>query len=552
MTSAARPGCIGASLTMGQAHLSQRTPMPDLPHPPSCRWRPAALALLALQPWLAPTHAVQPEAIPPNPHLSWSLSHETWTLPGQERMGMVGGRVLMDLGPHWKAGVASYGAVEGQRGGFITLGVEAQTRWPLSERQDLTGSLFVGGGGGRDGRTLAGGGLMVRTALGVEHRLGAGHRIGLGLSHVDFPNGSIRSTQPYLSYAYDFPSLIWGGWPALPTGGTPEPGLALPLREQEFAVAARSYRIAAGAMQDNGLKAQHPRMQLLGAEWLSYLDERWFFKLQADGASGGQSAGYMQILLGGGYRLPVSAGQALKLHASLGPAGGGAVDTGGGLLTDLGIGWQVRLRPRQSLELSLSDVRAPGQSFHARSLGLKLVHHLEQPRSEGSPLSAGMLSGLDTERLRLRLVQQTYRGAGADWRCCFANLPVDNLGLQLDYLLSPAEQPRQWFLTGQGIAAYRGEAGAYMTGLVGGGVRQQLAPRWHAEAEALLGAAGGGGLRTGGGLVAQGNVGLSYQLTPQLGVMLSAGHMQALHDRFKARVLGLSLNYHFSSVTRPG
>lgn len=521
--------------------------MPDARLPSSPSLRAAALALLALPLLCA---AAQDDALPPNPALTWSLTDETWRLPGHERMGMAGGRVLMDLGPHWKAGVASYGALRGQRGGFITLGAEAQARWPLSERLDLTGNLFVGGGGGRDGRTLAGGGLMVRTAVGLEHRLGPGHRIGLGLSHVDFPNGSIRSTQPYLSYAHEFPSLLWGGWPDLPTSARPDAARPLALRAQEFAVVARDYRFAAGAMQDNGQRPQHPNLQLLGAEWLSYADERWFFKLESEGASGGQSAGYMQILLGGGYRLPLTGRQALKLHASLGPAGGGATDTGGGLITDLGLGWQVRLSARQSLELSLSEVRAPGRSFQARSLGLKLVHHLEQPRSDGAPLSAGVLAGLETERLRLRLVQQTYRGASADWRCCYPHLPVDNLGLQLDHMLDPPGQPRQWFLTGQGIAAYKGEAGAYMTGLVGAGLRQQLAPRWHAEAETLLGAAGGGGLRMGGGLVAQANLGLAYQLTPELGLMLSVGRMHALRDSFRAKVVGLSANYHFSSVTR--
>jgi hypothetical protein len=161
-----------------------------------------------------------------------------------------------------------------------------------------------------------------------------------------------------------------------------------------------------------------------------------------------------------------------------------------------------------------------------------------------------MLSGLDVERLRMRLVQQSYRGANPGWRCCYADLPVHNLGLQLDYMLGPTESARQWFLTGQGIAAYKGEAGAYMTGLVGAGLRQKLAPRWTAEVEALIGAAGGGGLRVGGGLVAQTNIGLGYQLTPQLGLMVTAGRMEALQGDFKAKVLGVSAVYHFSTVTR--
>lgn len=520
-------------------------------HPTSWRRRVALVLAAGLTSLYAGAQTSNPDTdIPPNPALTWSLTDETWQLPANESMGMVGGRVLMDVSPHWKMGVASYGALRGNRGGFITLGAEAQTHWSLGDQQTLVGNLFVGGGGGRDGRSLAGGGLMVRTSLGLVQHLGAGHHIGIGMSHVSFPEGRIRSTQPYLSYSYEFPSLLWGGWPSLPTGGTPERGNTLPSRNQEFAVVAYDYRLASDAMQDNGTKSQYPRMQLLGAEWLSYLDKHWFIKIEGAGALGGESAGYMQILLGGGYRVPLSARQSLKLHATAGPAGGGATDTGGGLLTDVGIGWQMRLLAHQSLELSVSDVRAPGRSFAARNVGVKLVHHLQQPRSDGQALSPALLSGLDTERLRMRLVQQSYQGASPDWRCCYAHLPVHNLGLQLDYMLGPTEQARQAFVTGQGIAAYKGEAGAYMTGLVGAGLRQKLAPRWTAEVEALVGAAGGGGLRMGGGLVAQTNIGLGYQLTPQLGLMVTAGRMEALRGEFKANVLGGSAVYHFSTVTR--
>ena len=472
--------------------------------------------------------------------LTWSLSQETWALPDNERMGMVGGRVLMDVLPHLQLGVASYGAVRGERGGFITLGGEAQTRWPLGARHDLVGGLFVGGGGGRDGRTLAGGGLMLRTHLGVEQQLGSGHRLGLGVSHVDFPDGRIRSTQPYLSYAYDFDSHLYGGWPQRLDLRSSDTAW---LSEQEFAVTGRHYQFARGVTRDDGVSPQHRSLQLLGAQWTGYLSPHWFVTLEAEGALGGQNSGYMQILPGLGYRLPLSTHQMLKLHASLGPAGGGGADTGGGTLTDVGVSWQMRLLPRQSLELTLSDVRAPSHSFHATSVGIKWVHHLQRPAGDIP------VDGLDTERLRMRLVNQTYRGASADWRCCYPEQRVDNLGLQLDYMLSPVSEARQWFLSGQGLAAYKGQAGAYMTGLVGGGVHQRLSERWHAEAEALVGAAGGGGLRTGGGLVAQVNAGLGYQLTPRLALLASLGRMQAVHDSFKANVLGLSAVYRFSAVS---
>ncbi len=59
---------------------------------------------------------------------SWRLTDETWKLPGQETMGMIGGNVLLQVRPGLKLGVGSYGAVRGNRGGFITLGVAAEGR----------------------------------------------------------------------------------------------------------------------------------------------------------------------------------------------------------------------------------------------------------------------------------------------------------------------------------------------------------------------------------------------------------------------------------------
>lgn len=259
----------------------------------------------------------------------------------------------------------------------------------------------MGGGGGRGGPSLSGGGLMLRAHLGLEQQLGNGHRVGVGISRVDFPDGSIQSTQPYLSYAYDFDSHLYGGWPAsLGPRSSDTPWLS----EQEFAVTGRHYQFAPGVMRDDHATPQSRNMQLLSAQWTGYLTSHWDLTLEAEGALGGQSAGYMQISPGLGYRLPLTAQQAIKLHASMGSAGGG--------------------------------------------------------------------------------------------------------------------------------------------------VQQRLTEHWHAEAEALVGAAGGGGLQTGGGLVSQFNVGLGYQLTPQLALLASMGRMQAARDSFRAHVLGLSAVYRFSAVSQ--
>jgi hypothetical protein len=485
----------------------------------------------------------------PTTLVSWSLSQETWHLPAGETMGMTGATLWWGATEDLKLGVASYGATRGQRGGFITLGVagELQHRW--SSEWSSTAGLFVGAGGGRGGQPLAGGGLMLRADVGLGYDLPRGGRVGAGVSHVRFPDGTISSTQPYLRYDHSFHSLWVGGrTPPDLSRAAAEPASAasLLLGAQEFALVARDVRVAApaGAFADT-------RMQLLGAEWMADLDKHWFVKLGADGAMGGQSSGYMQILAGGGYRLPLWQGGKLKLHAATGPAGGGAVDTRGGLIWDAGVALQQRVSRKDSLELAWGKMGHFSGQFKADALGLKWMHHFATPQVGPEPVRVSALRGLDAHHLRIRLAQQTYVNAAPGWRNSYADLNVDNLGVQLDYFLSPSEQQTQWFVTGQGLAAYKGQAGAYMTGLLGVGVQRSLGGAWFAESETLLGAAGGGGLATGGGLVGQLNLGLGYRMSKRLSIMGTAGTMAAFRGAFKANVLGLGLVYDLTTFAGP-
>jgi hypothetical protein len=502
----------------------------------------ALLALWSTGGWAQSAVAIPPaEPVLPTTLVSWSLTQETWRLPASETMGMTGASLWWGATQDVKLGVATYGATRGQRGGFITLGVASELEHRWSPLWLSTAGLFVGAGGGRGGQPLAGGGLMLRADVGLAHDLSGGGRIGAGVSHVRFPDGTINSTQPYLRYDHRFHSLWLGGrtQPDLRRAGAePASSASLPWGAQEFALVVRDVRVAAPV----GAPANTP-MQLLGVEWTSDLDTNWFVKLGADGAMGGQSSGYMQILAGGGYRLPLWQGGSLKLHAAAGPAGGGGVDTRGGLIWDSGVALQQRVSRNDSLELAWGQVGHFSGHFKGDAVGLKWVHHFATPEVGAEPVRLSALRGLDAHHLRIRLAQQTYKQGAPGWRNSYADLNVDNLGVQLDYFLSPAHQTTQWFVTGQGLAAYKGEAGAYMTGLVGVGTQSSWGGAWFAEAEALLGAAGGGGLATGGGLVGQLNLGLGYRLSKQLSVMGTVGTMTALGGDFKAKVLGLGLVY---------
>jgi hypothetical protein len=88
-----------------------------------------------------------------------------------------------------------------------------------------------------------------------------------------------------------------------------------------------------------------------------------------------------------------------------------------------------------------------------------------------------------------------------------------------------------------------------MLGEVGLGSAWNITPNWFIEGEALFGAAGGGGIAVGSGLVAQANASVGYRLNKALSLMATAGHVEALQGDFKAHVAGLALAYQFTGFT---
>jgi hypothetical protein len=468
---------------------------------------------------------------------------ESLNLPGGESMGMLGGELLVNVNEHFRVGAGTYGAIEGERGGFITLGVVSELQQRISDAWVSHAGLFVGAGGGHGSNALTGGGLMLRGDLGVAYETKDYGNIGLGVSHVRFPSGNISSTQPYIQYEYPFYSLLGSGWLNAP----PKDGSLRidPVQDyrNEFSLVGRHYEFGANAKRSDG-GVQNSSMQLVGVEWLTYLNNHWFVKIETEGAMGGDNNGYMQILLGGGLRLPITRSTSIKLHAAAGPAGGGGADVGGGLLLDAGLGLQQNISKNLALELSAGGVMAPSHTFEALNVALKLNYQFGLPDVSSSPVSWYGLQEFDTTPLRVRLTNQTYFKADDRWRNGDVNQDVSNLGVQMDYFLTP-----NWFITGQGLAAYAGDAGAYMVGEVGLGSVWNVTPNWFIEGEALFGAAGGGGLAVGSGLVAQGNASVGYRLNNALSIIATAGRIEALQGDFKANVAGVSLAYQFSTFT---
>ena len=409
------------------------------------------------------------------------VGYEQIRLPEGESLGLVGGSLLFDVGNDWGIGPAVYGAVRGRRGGFFVGGVEVQRRWPLAQGLSLATGLYLGGGGGA--AAPVGGGLMVRPAITLLKDLGPSLQVGLSWSSVRFPSGQISSNQLGLALAWRNEFIHLEG-----AEGSPAPSLnqATGLGFERMEATVSRYRLSGIDTRQIGLVGARAerRINVDGVTW----------GLEAAAAAQGSSAGYMEFL--GTAAISVAPLPRLLpswrvgVRASAGPAGGGAVPTGGGLIGKSLATTELQVAPGWTLGAEYGAIRSVSGGMRAREARVWLGIDLE-PGAEGRNDSPGRI--LRTEWVGA--LQYRARVARRDG----AREPLETIGIKLNRYVMP-----NVYLSGQAHSAFAGGAGAYSIGLVGAGLATSAAAPWRLGIEALIGAAGGGGVAASGGALAQG------------------------------------------------
>ena len=456
-----------------------------------------------------------------------------------ELLGLYGIGAYDRLNSWLYSGITLYGAASGSRGGFFTGG------YTLGLERNLTNNLifdaggYLGAGGG--GAAAQGGGLHIRPHIGLKYDL-SWSSLGLNYSYVDFPNGGISSDAIALSLDFPFSSPVfnWADDELTVADYFGADWSNLSRHRSHLAARFRSYSPASGSKKTTDGSLDNT-LGLVGVEYSYFLDENWFTTFETAGALSGGVGGYAELLAGIGYRFPLTKDDRLAVLPALtiGGAGGGEVETGGGFVTQANLGLEYRIDPHLSLIMDGGYLTAPDGNFDTPYFGLNLAYVMETFARDQKGASLKGTDLIETTKWRFRPAHQWYldaqrrRGSSRDMQL---------LGGKIDWMGGD-----WWYLTGQGLSAYAGGAGGYSEGHWGVGIFSPIWKNWQLYSEMLIGAGGGGGVDSGSALLYKPSVGLEYKLNNDFSLQSGIGKVISKNGNLDANTLEANLVWRFGT-----
>ena len=436
-------------------------------------------------------------------------------------------------------GITLYGAATGRRGGFFTGGYTLGVEHKLTDNWILDAGGYVGAGGG--GAAAQGGGLMIRPHIGLKYDLNWS-ALGLNYSYVDFPNGDISSDA--IAFSLDIPfTASTFSWENDELTAAEYFGANLnnvSRHRSHIAARVRAYSPANSSKTTTG-GPLNDSLGLVGVEYSYFLDKNWFATFETAGAFLGGVGGYAELLAGIGYRFPLAIEDRLALLPALtiGGAGGGSVETGGGFVARANLGMEYRISPDLSLIMDGGYLTAPDGNFDTPYFGLNLAYVMETFAQDQKGVPLMETDFIQTNKWRFRPSHQWYFDAqrkGGSLR------DMQLLGGKLDWMGG-----NWWYLTGQGLSAYGGGAGGYSEGHWGVGVLGPRWKNWQLYSEMLIGAGGGGGVDSGSALLYKPSVGLEYDLNDDFSLQTGIGRVISKEGNLDANTFDISLIWRFGT-----
>ena len=464
-----------------------------------------------------------------------------WTsmkLPDGGRTAFASLSYLMALDDDWGFGPGFYGAAKGNYGGIFTVGFTGQRRWRLSSSTHLAASLYVGAGGGVSSQQLRfGGGLMLRPELSLRTENGAWYT-GVGLSQIRFPSGNVKSGVGLaftVGRAMDFASFSPDD-----AGKPARAGRRTGLGFDEIALTGGMEKPRASSRDRSG-NPRTAKVGKAGAELRQYIADGSWWGVEAAGAAKGGADGYMEVLGQIGQDWALFGTPRLRVGGQLGAGlgGGGNLDTGNGWLLRAGptLRWITPWGPTVRVDAGFTD--APSGAYSANYVRAVLAMPLDRTPTLIGDDPGGTVRVQQLGASVMHLPRVRFKDGRRE--------AVSHLAVNLSREFSP-----RFYGAAMAGSAAAGSAGAYSFGLFGLGVQSD--PLWgslRVGAELLVGAAGGGGVKVGGGAVTQAEAWAQWAVSERLRLRAGLGQFRTLRGHDQSTPLAhLQLSYAFGTLQR--
>ncbi|WP_347173784.1 hypothetical protein [Polaribacter uvawellassae] len=475
-------------------------------------------------------------------YLSVKMPNDEFDNP-ESNMGLAGIHYNLLVSKSIYAGLGFYGSVNGKRGGLFTLGVNLGFKKNISKKLFIDTGFHFGGGGGASAPD--GGGAMFLPHLNFGYQFEKFSTTFGYSSIIFFDKGNITSNQFRL-------------------------GVQIPLsfdyapfknKEHSFSVEKlkntqwnqSSKRISLMLHLDNispygdsqltdfsSLKGK--TIRLAGFEIASYFSNNWFVYFRADGAFHGIQGGYMDLFIGTGYQFAMNKNRTnILTKFAIGAGGGGGVDSGGGVLIYPDISLEQKIYNNIYLSISKGYLLNPNQHFTSSTLSFGIKYYANQQgikQENNTYFSSSKFKGFE-----ISIGQELYLNAK---RITNPSENLHQIAMQINMHLN-----KNIYLAGYTSFANFGNAGAYAEGIVGIGYQTNalLNNKVQIFSQLLAGAAGGGDISTGQGLIIKPSIGLNYQLNNKLSFKTSIGKVKARGGSLNSTSLNFGLSYRFSFLT---
>jgi len=454
----------------------------------------------------------------------------------EPNMGFSGIHYNIFLNEYVYTGVGISAAVSGKRGGFFTLGINAGYKKYLNDKLYIDTGFYFGGGGGAEARDGGGAFILPHLNLGYNFNHFSVHT---GWSYVNFFDaGLIKGNQ--LNVALEIPlDFKYSNYNNTGINFSSEilnnSSWKQETKKNYFSVHLNNLKVKSeGLLQGNTIR-------LAGFEYGHYLTNNWFAFLKVDGAYTGIRGGYMDVFLGGGYHLSLNKNKTnIIAKFGIGAGGGGGIDSDGGFLLHPDISIEQHLFSGVYISINKGYLCTPNRLLSTSNYGIGIKYYVEKNGSFSNEktFKKGVFKGVEV------VLKQDWYFNPMRIKHTFEDM--HQISLQINFDVN-----KNLFLAGQTSFANFGNAGAYGEGLIGFGIKTNTIAYTHTNffAQVLAGAAGGGGISTGEGLIIKPSFGVDYKITNTLSIRSAVGYVKAKGGNLSNTFVNLGLKYNFSFLS---